>query len=164
MRQKETIDLEAKISAAIQWHSQNPTKNTIRQSAQRYNIPNSTLHRRLNGGRTFRESREATLLLSPAEENILADAVLAHADRGFPVRVRQLKAWATQILSMRDPTETKVGSNWHSRFLRRFPDINIRLRQTMDRVRVKAADPASIAEFYELVCKSYFTIHNLIII
>lgn len=150
MSPTDSFDTEQRIQQAIDWHSLDP-KNTVRQAALRYNLPNTTLQRRLKGGKSRIEASVANLLLSPAEEKTLADAVLSHADRDFPVRIRQLRSWANQILCARDPKASSIGIEWPSRFLRRYPDIQVRLRQTMDRVRVKAADPASIAAFFDLV-------------
>lgn len=151
MRERTKIDVEAKLAEALRWRALDPNKNSFRQAAIKFGVPLTTLQRRHKGGKTRVEANVAAQLLLPAEERVLADAILAHADLGFPVRICQLRRWAFEILRARIPKATAVGKKWHERFLLRYPDIRVRWRQTMDRVRVKAADPESITAFFTLV-------------
>src|ERR1700761_2100829 len=146
-----TKPFEDRIVRALAWCREDADRRSISAASQKFDIPKSTLLRRSRGGKTAREAKEPQLLLTPGEEQGLADAVLGHADRGFPVRIRELKRCAFSILHTRNPNAKVLGRHWPDRFLARHPDIQVRWRQTMDRVRVKAADPESIQAFYELV-------------
>lgn len=139
------------VEAALRWHQEDPKKNSIRQAAIRYGLKRSTLHDRLHGRKSRAEVAELTQKLYPAEEKLLLTAILAYFDLGFPVRVRQLKSWALYILQLRNPHARTLGKNWVSRFLKRHPEVGTRWRQTMDRVRVRAANPESIEAFSQKV-------------
>ena len=139
------------VEAALEWHRENPKKNTIRQAAVRYGLKRSTLHDRLHGRKSRAEVSQLKQKLYPAEEKLLVVAILAYFDLGFPVRVRQLKSWALCVLQLRNPHTRILGKNWVSRFLKRHPEIGTRWRQTMDRVRVRAANPESINAFSQKV-------------
>src|ERR1700761_797352 len=108
---------ESKILQALEWHRENPTKNSLQQASLRYGVPRTTLQYRAKGLRKSRnEAHIDNMLLLPAEEEELAQAVLAHADRGFPVRICELERWALQILQTRCPHIMSIGANWHLQF------------------------------------------------
>jgi hypothetical protein len=155
---------EPQILKALDWFRSAPPNlkppRTLRDAARKFNVSKSTLARRNAGGKSRNEAREAQFLLLPSEERVLEEAVLGHADRGFPVRIWQLERWALAIVQSRKPSITKLGCHWYKRFLERHPEVRLRWRQTMDRVRIKAADPASIEAFYELVCHLYIDVHR----
>jgi hypothetical protein len=141
---------ELRLAQALEWVQQNP-RNSVNQAAIRFNIPRTTLRRRAAGGRNRLQSHVAHQLLLEAEESELAEAVLAHADRGFPVRIQQLKSWALAIVRTRRPEVKTIGVHWPARFLHRNPRVTIRWRQNMDSLRMKAASPESLTAFYETV-------------
>ena len=155
---------EEKIVQALDWHFQNPKENTIRQAAIRFRVTRSTLQNRANGGKSRQEAHQDQQLLFPAEEEELTKAVLAHADRGFPVRIPDLERWALEIVQRRDPNIKAIGEKWYERFFKRHPDIQTRWRQNMDRTRVAAADPESLAAFYNLVCFPFYSLEPYSII
>lgn len=146
-----TVD-EIAMAAAIAWYKENPRKNSMHQAAKRYGVKRSTLNDRVNGKKSRLRRAQESLLLYPAEELALVEAILGHCDRGFPVRIPQLRSWAFQILRRRLPHARSLGLNWQTRFLHRHPEIHTRWRQNMDRVRVTAANEESLAAFYDLVC------------
>ena len=125
---------EGRISDALTWYHQNPSERSIREAAERFGIKRSTLQNRANGTRKPRkEAHQDQQLLLPAEEEELANTVLAHADRGFPVRIPDIRRWDLEIARCCDLNITSVGEKWHERFLKRQPEIQMRWRQNMDR-------------------------------
>ena len=52
---------------------QDGTYMSIDHAVKALNVPRTTLHRRLKGGKTWKEAREATQLLTAQEEKTLAD-------------------------------------------------------------------------------------------
>jgi hypothetical protein len=92
---------ENAIQAALEWHKENPRKNSLRQAAIQFNVKRSTLRDRSNNQPTRKEVDQAKQVLLPAEEDTLEDAALAHCDFGFPVRRRQVRSWGLQIVVLR---------------------------------------------------------------
>ncbi len=77
-------DQEARISQAIEAiHSNNSP--SIRAAARAYDVPYSTLVKRLHGQPTYQQSRMANRKLLPTEEEALFQWVISMGERDFHV-------------------------------------------------------------------------------
>jgi hypothetical protein len=74
---------------------------SIRQATAQYNVPYSTLRRRMNGTRSKRDSSAGTQRLTPSEEKVLVQKVLELDHRGIPVRLNTLREFASSITEAR---------------------------------------------------------------
>jgi hypothetical protein len=70
---------------------------SIRQAAEVYSVPFSTLRDRMNGTRSKRDSFRGTQRLTPSEEKVLVQKVLELDFRGIPVRLDKLRDFASSI-------------------------------------------------------------------
>jgi hypothetical protein len=56
-------------------------------------VARTTLRRRVNGGKTRKEAREPTQLLTQQEEKALADWITSATAAGRPITHRYIKEW-----------------------------------------------------------------------
>jgi len=91
-------DQEARISQAIEAiHSNNSP--SIRAAARAYDVPHSTLAKRLRGQSTYQQSRMTNQKLLPTEEEALFQWVISMSERGFPPQISAVHKMADILLS-----------------------------------------------------------------
>uniref|UniRef100_A0A8C2ZHE7 HTH CENPB-type domain-containing protein n=1 Tax=Cyclopterus lumpus TaxID=8103 RepID=A0A8C2ZHE7_CYCLU len=127
---------------------------TLRQAAQLFGVPKSSLSDRVSG----RVSSDCVLgqrtLLTPADEDSLAEYCLYSASYGFPLTKPQVLAHALAIYNERHQAapRTVLGQTWwinfrewhHHRLTARTPDI-------IDRGRASCAKRGPIEEYFRLL-------------
>lgn len=143
---------ESDIQLALEWHNLDPKKNTLRQAAKKFDVGRKKLINRRNGILPPHQAHSKQQVLFPAEEQVIAEWVLGLSDRGFPITIRALREHANAILEKRiGPDFQPIGTNWPSRFLSRFPEVDRKWRRSLDHIRAKAADPEVMSHYYSLV-------------
>jgi len=119
-RQQRSIQTscEGRISLAIASYRNNP-KQSVRALAAAYDVPKSTLQRRLHGTQARSEIVSVNRKLSPIEEQSLVQWILELDRRGFPPYIIDVRRMADALLSARgqDPPPPPVGKKWVSRFI-----------------------------------------------
>jgi hypothetical protein len=70
---------------------------SIRQAATRYNVPYSTLRRRMDGTQSKSDTIPRTQRLTPVEEDMLIQKVLQLDSHGLPIRLDTLRDFASAI-------------------------------------------------------------------
>ena len=93
-------DQEDKISQAIKAIYDNNSLS-IRAAARAYDVPHSTLAKRLRGQPTYQQSRIANRKLLPTEEEALFQWIISMGERGFPPRISAVRKMAAILLSAR---------------------------------------------------------------
>ncbi|KAI0388952.1 hypothetical protein F5Y17DRAFT_165799 [Xylariaceae sp. FL0594] len=112
-------DLETRLMTAIASVRNGMTQ---RCAAREYNVPQSTLSRRLNGGLTRSEAREADRTLGPGSEEIIVKTLLEHGkERTY--RQWEVKQLAERILREQGRGDVHIGKHWVSRFMKRHPEL-----------------------------------------
>lgn len=133
---------------ALQALQNDPTLK-LRRAATIYTVNPTTLWRRQKGIQSQRDITPKSRRLSNLEEQILKHFILDLDSRGFPPRLRSVKAMADQLLADRDAPP--VGTNWASNFVRRHPDLKTRFFRKYDYQRAKCEDPTIIRNWFMLV-------------
>ena len=121
---KDSIEQEGRILLAISAIKKQEIR-TIAEAARIYNIPRTTLRRRLNG-HTFRaETRANGHKLTQNEENSLVHWILSLDQRGAPPRPAHVREMANILLLKRgfSDTPTTVGENWVYTFIKRREEL-----------------------------------------
>jgi len=120
----------------------------IRQAAKQYNIPNSTLRRRMNGIRSKSDCTSPTQRLTLSEEQVLVQKVLELDSRGLPIRLQTLQEFASSITQARggDP----VGTKWPYNFIQRTPELKTRMTRSLNYRRALSEDPKLIGEWFDV--------------
>ncbi|EIT76332.1 hypothetical protein AO1008_11411 [Aspergillus oryzae 100-8] len=96
-----------------------------KRAARVFNIPRTTLQRRLSGY-TFRtDTRANSHKMTSSEEESLKEWILSLDKRGAPPRPAHVREMANILLSKRDTTSpsTTVGEKWVYNFTKRTPEL-----------------------------------------
>lgn len=128
---------------------QNGQFQNITAAAKAYNVPRSTLVRRLNGTASRRDTTPNRTQLTSIEEEMIVKYILDLASRGNPPRKSTVEEIASSILQAQG--KPPVGKNWVYRFLQRRPDLKTAWTRRIDYRRAKCEDPKLIREWFEVV-------------
>ena len=135
---KQKEDKEARIKKAVQAVTAGDFPS-LRRTAEAYNIPLTTLRRRLAGGVSRALAHESQQLLTIAEEKAVVRWIYRLEEFGFPPRTQHVKEAAALL---KGPTWTdKVGKNWITNFLHRHPDLVSKFSSQFDKKRLKMSNP-----------------------
>jgi len=153
-RQQRSIQTscEGRISLAIASYRNNP-KQSVRTLAAAYDVPKSTLQRRLHGTQARSEIVSVNRKLSPIEEQSLVQWILELDRRGFPPYIIDVRRMADALLSARgqDPPPPPVGKKWVSRFIQSQSELQTKWSRRFNSQRAHYEDPAVIAAWFKLV-------------
>jgi hypothetical protein len=121
----------------------------MRKAAIQYNIPFSTLRRRMNGSQSKENWVPPKQRLTPAEEEALLQRVLDLDSRGYPLKLESLQVLASAITQDRgaDP----VGVKWSYNFIQRTPELRTRITRSLNYRRALGEDPKLIREWFEVI-------------
>jgi hypothetical protein len=115
---------EARTLLALQAIQNNP-KLSVRRATKMYEIPDRRLRRRQGGIQSRRDAISNSRRLSNLEEQIIVQFVLDLDTRGFPSRLHFVEEMANSLLANRDASP--VGKRWAYNFVKRQPELKIRL-------------------------------------
>jgi hypothetical protein len=143
------LDKEARIQLALAEvrrsglrENGNPVYS-LRQAAQTFNIPPTTLTDRYKGGVTRLQAHEHELAVSKTKEETLVEWMKVMGRRGIPMSAQTLREHAS-LLAGRE-----VGESWVPRFKLRHPNLKVRWTTALERARAQALNPTLVSEFYD---------------
>ncbi len=122
---------------------------SVKAAAVTYDIPRSTLQRRIKGITSRRDSRPNSQKLTSQEEEAIVQYILNLDSRGFPPRPQAVQEMADLLLSERDAPH--VGKNWTTNFIKRRTEIKTKFSRRYDYKRAQCEDPVIIRGWFELV-------------
>ncbi|KFZ01934.1 hypothetical protein V500_00557 [Pseudogymnoascus sp. VKM F-4518 (FW-2643)] len=148
--QAQSSNQEGRILLAISAIKQHQF-NSVRAAAMSYDIPRTTLRRRIQGMTSRRDSTPNLQKLTPYEESALVQYILDLDLRGFPPRPQAVQEMADLLLSERG--ESPVGKNWATSFITRRTEIKSKFSRNRkyDYKRAKCEDPKIIEGWFSLV-------------
>lgn len=123
---------------------------TIAQAACTYNVARRTLSDRLHGRVARVDTRANNHKLTLIEEQVLIEWILNLDERGYPLRIQDLREAATVLLQQRDATGT-IGINWPTNFVKRRPEIKAKFNRKYDYARALSEDSDKIQAWFRLV-------------
>jgi len=117
------------------------TYTSIRLAATALGVSRASLHRRVNGGKSRKEAREPTQLLSQQEEKALADWITSATAAGHPITHRYIKEMAQGIRESRTDIESEylhpLEKNWVGAFLQCYSHLKTKLSKAIEAVHIK---------------------------
>ena len=120
---------------------QDGTYRSIDHAVKELGVPRTTLRRRLKGGKTRKEARELTQLLTVQEENALANWISNATASGNPVTHSYIKEVAEGIRTSRTNVVNEflrpIGTSWLKIFLRQHSHLHAKLSKAMEMARIK---------------------------
>ena len=127
-------------------------RQSRREVALRHGVNPNTMHSHAIGNRTMSAFNASKQNLSPAEEHILVDMILGHADRGIPMANPEIVEQANQILTSRGGKEIVPTSSWISTFLcRHHNQLQPTWGSNLDSQRAKCLNPPAVEGWFALV-------------
>ena len=143
---------EGRISLAIASYCNNLTKS-IRALAKTFDVPQTTLHKRICGIQPRSETASVNHKLSAVEEQSLVQWILDLDRRGFPPQVIDVRRMADALLAARgqDPPPQPVGKKWVSRFVNSQSELQTKWNRKFHSQRAHCEDPVAIAAWFKLV-------------
>ena len=127
--------------------------SSIQKAARSYDVPFSTLRRRLHGTKQQSLSNRTKRKLTETEETTLLQLILSMDKRGAPPRPTSVRDMANILLANRDASKPPltVGINWVYNFVRRYGTLKTRFSRKYDYQRALCEDPSKIQKWFELV-------------
>ncbi|EAQ88366.1 hypothetical protein CHGG_04985 [Chaetomium globosum CBS 148.51] len=120
----------------------------IRNAADAFGVPKSTLHRRVKGGGTRQEAQVKNRKLRPTEEAALIQWIewltfLLRERGGFTLLDASLTSTPVPAMT--------VGENWVQRLLHRHPHLETKYSRKYDYQRALGEDPEKISAWFARV-------------
>jgi hypothetical protein len=142
---------EGRIALAMQAIKQGHI-SSVRAAAQTYDVPKSTLRRRVKGIEARRDSIPLNRKLTTIEESTLVEWILSMDQRGLPVRSDSIRQMANLLLQKRSQDSSlTVGQRWVYNFIQRHDSLQSKYTRKYDYQRAKCEDPTIIRDWFRLV-------------
>jgi hypothetical protein len=142
---------EGRILLAISALKNNQIRN-ISEAARVYNVPRTTLRRRLDGHIFRPEARANGHKMTQNKEESLIRWILYMDQRGAAPRPSHVQEMANILLTKRGlPVSQTVGKNWVYNFVNQHEEIKTRFSRYYNHQRAKCEDPKVIQEWFNRV-------------
>jgi hypothetical protein len=123
---------EGRILLAIQ-AIKNQEIRSISQAATQFNVPRTTLRRRVTGCTNRAETRANSHKMTEIEEESLQKWILSMDSRGVAPQPSTVREMADLLLAARGSTPPpSVGQNWVTKFVKRHSDLSTRFSRRYD--------------------------------
>lgn len=150
-------ELEDRIVQAITIY-QTSRKTSIRNLANTFQIPLTTLRRHMAGGKSRAEAHETEQTLSNVEESCLARWITRLSRSGYSVSPRLALEMAEEVrtervqLSRRKSSDARpIGYSWLDRFRTRFPEIQGLWTRQLESARYNGANYETVRAWFDAV-------------
>ena len=161
-RSQSATESESKVLNALAQVNAGQVK-TGYAAAKQLGVSKSTFYRRMNGGMTHAEARQAQQLLTRDEEKALIVWITMLAATGNPVSHAMVREMAEEIRDQRVGFINEkdcilidyppIGKDWVSRFLKRYPFMQTKLSRAIEAARIKEVSSELILEFFNILTK-----------
>jgi hypothetical protein len=124
----------------------------VREAARVYNVPCTTLRRRLSGQKSCTETRGSNYKLTKNEEESLVRWILSLDRRGAPPRQSHVQEMANILLAQRGTMPIQqVGEKWVYNFIERRDELKTQYTRGYDYRHLKCENPKTIKEWFNHV-------------
>jgi hypothetical protein len=120
-----------------------------RAAARLYNVNKDTLRNRRLGKPARQDCVPNSKLLTKLEERAIIEHALDVDSRGFQLNYDLLRGIADKLLA--DRGGRRVGVNWPATFVRRVPELKLRVNRRYDYQRALNEDPQVVKDWFRLV-------------
>jgi hypothetical protein len=146
--------MEGRITLAVHAIQQGSVKS-INAASIAYDVPYSTLYRRVNGCPARRDTRPASCKLTQTEESTLVEWVLSMDRRGLAPTTDIVHQIANLLLQKRSQNQANppptIGQRWVYNLVRQHKALKSNFNRKYDYQRAKCEDPALIRPWFQLV-------------
>ena len=121
---------------------------TIRQAAEAYGIPKSTLGDRISG--KILGGGTNSRYLTDDEEQELVSFIIGCATIGYAKTVKEILAVVQRILAARG-TYRPISYGWWEAFKKRHPNLSLRIPASLSKPRAMASNRAVLDHYFDLL-------------
>ena len=147
----ESQSKESRIQLALDAYKKGRFK-TLKAAALAFDIPRTTLQRRIGGIESRIKKPANCQKLSKTEESTLSTWILDMDKRGLPVQLSTVHHLAELLLSARLPSQPAIiGEHWVNRFIKRHPELKSKYTRKYDYQQAKCEDPNLIQAWFTRV-------------
>lgn len=144
---------EERMAGAIEEYEQEVTeghKPKLRFLARAWNIPKSTLQRRVKGLVSgYRHASGKSPLLSAQAESELASLVKMLAERGFPLERSDIRRIAFQYGKINGIPGFSAGHYWFEGFMKRNPNLSLRKPESLSAARASGMNLTVVEQWFQ---------------
>ena len=144
----QTLSNERRVVLAANAIRSNP-RFSIRRAAEFYDVPATTIRRRMAGKPSKADKVNGQPTLTTAEEDAIIQHILALDSRGFSPRRADVQDVANLLVAKRGAR--RVGKCWTDRFIARRPELCTRFSRAYDYQRAFQEDPDALNAWFRLV-------------
>jgi hypothetical protein len=126
---------------------------SVREAAQRFNVPKTSLQERINGRRPITESNAERSWLDDTESEVIVGELIHSAAQGFPDTKNHLRRRVNAVIQdkLGDPS-FHVGEKWVDRWLEKWGKyLSTYWSTSLDAVRARALNPGVIQDYFQKV-------------
>jgi hypothetical protein len=121
---------------------------SLRAAAAAYNVPRSTLRRRVTGECKSRtEAAQERQLLSATQEDLLVDWILRQEQCGHALTRSQVQDLALLVVRSSGVAE-HLGKHWVKRFIKRHKELKMKTGQKLDIARYDGTEYSQVAAWF----------------
>lgn len=132
---------------------------SIRQAAEEYKVPKSTLGDRMSGRIQHGVKSGVEKYLNDEEEDILATFLLKCAAIGYPRSRKEVIAITQRFCNSRD-MDVQVTHGWWQKFCFRNPQISLRTTSALSYARAKGQNTEALSSYFDIL-EDTFNEHKL---
>ena len=103
---------------------------SVNRAAKIYNVPRTTIRRRVAGKRMRRDCEANTKRLNKLEEEAIVKRILEESTRGYAPTEADVRAMANKLTAERGAKP--IGKNWVDNFVKRTPELRTRWSRPYD--------------------------------
>lgn len=128
------------------------------ETGHRINLSTSTLQRHVKGGKPKSKSNAEKGWLTEEEGELVVSYAVDQAERGFPMKLKELKRHAEELLRVRlgvSFPSTGLGKHWVERFVRKHSDrLQKYLSRGLDKGRARSVNPTTHGAWFSLLAST----------
>lgn len=132
---------------------------SIRQAAEEFNVPKSTLGDRISGRTLHGAKSGKSKYLGDEEEDILVKFLLKCAAIGYPRSRKEVIAMVQRFCDSRN-MNVQVTHGWWERFCLRHPEISLRTTSGLSYARAKGQNTEALCSYFDIL-EDTFNEHKL---
>jgi Tc5 transposase DNA-binding domain/helix-turn-helix, Psq domain len=143
------VQTEGRLQLACQAYQKGQFRS-IRGAVTAYDVPRTTLTRRVQGVPARRDSRPTNRKLTDTEEATLLEWILSMDQRGLAPRAAHVRQAANLLLAERatQAPPQVVGECWVRNFIKRQPVLQSKYFRKYDYQRALCEDPETIRKWF----------------
>jgi len=148
-----SVSKEERLQLALRAFKNGQFKTKMAASVA-FDVPETTLRRRLQGTTSRMQKISNCQKLSPTEESTLSAWILDMDKRGLPLQLPTVSYLAQLLLSARlsQPSHSiTIGGHWVNRFIKRHPELKSKYTRKYDYQRAKCEDSKLIKAWFTRV-------------